>query len=72
MLPTRSCCAGTASIAVDASCVKKRARPLERNMVDIFKAGRPVLLGLLLAFSAGALQIAHADERYREHEYCRS
>jgi uncharacterized protein DUF6515 len=38
-------------------------------MFDILKARRPVLLGLLLAFSAGALQIAHADERYREHEY---
>ena len=38
-------------------------------MFEIFKAGRPVLLGLLLVFSAGALQIAHADERYREHEY---
>jgi hypothetical protein len=38
-------------------------------MFEIFKAGRPVLLGLLLAFSAGALQIAHADERYRDHEY---
>ena len=38
-------------------------------MFELFKAGRPVLVGLLLAFSAGALQIAHADERYREHEY---